>query len=227
MNEQFSGAYINANSTVHRLDSRIKLLCFVLALAFTLASNGVLMYLINLAVLIICAKLSKIKISYLLASLKRVWLFALIILVMNALFYDGSKQIFYMITEEGISKGFHIALNIVFIFLWSGILLSVTSPMQMMDAIGFYLKPLKYVGVKVDGITLIISVAIQFIPILLSEASNIKKAQTARGAEFESKNLFKKAKSILPLVVPIFVSAFKRADEMAQALEARGYTGGL
>jgi energy-coupling factor transport system permease protein len=109
--------------------------------------------------------------------------------------------------------------------MWANILLCTTLPIELMNGIRFFLTPLKLFKVPVDNLTLIISVAIQFIPTLLNEASNIKKAQIARGAQFESKNIFKKAAAVLPLIIPIFVSAFKRADELSQALEARGYQG--
>ncbi len=231
MNDLFSGAYVNVNSPVHRLDSRIKLLFFILAVVLTLLSKSCLVYAVHFVLLTACTIISKIKISYLFSSLKRIWIFALVIFVMNAVFYEGKDVLFSLsmidVSKQGVLQGMHIVLNIIFIFLWSGLYLSVTSPMEMMRSIKFYLSPLKLIHIKTDNLTLIISISIQFIPLLLEEASNIKKAQIARGAEFESKNILKKARSILPLVVPIFISAFKRADEMSQAFEARGYKGDL
>lgn len=227
MNDFLMGAYVDNGSAVHRLDERIKLLAFVISIALVLASGNYIMYLIDFALLIICIIASKLNIFTLLSALKRIWLFLLIILLMNALFYSKENSLFsfwiFSVSKNGIIQGLKIALNVVLILLWVNILLSTTTPLKLMNAIRFYLTPLKWLKIPIDDLTLIISVSIQFIPILFEEAQSIKKAQTARGAELESKNIFKKAGAVVPLVVPIFVSAFKRADELSQALEARGY----
>lgn len=227
MNDFLMGAYVDNGSVVHRLDERIKLLAFVISIALVLASGSYIMYLIDFALLIICIIASKLNILRLLSALKRIWLFLLIILLMNALFYSKENPLFsfwiFSVSQNGIAQGVKIALNVVLILLWVNILLSTTTPLKLMNAVSFYLSPLKLLKIPTDTLTLIISVSIQFIPILFEEAQSIKKAQTARGAEFESKNIFKKAGAVVPLVVPIFVSAFKRADELSQALEARGY----
>lgn len=227
MNDFLMGAYVDNGSAVHRLDERIKLLAFVISIALVLSSGSYIMYLIDFALLIICIIASKLNILRLLSALKRIWLFLLIILLMNALFYSKENPLFsfwiFSVSQNGIAQGVKIALNVVLILLWVNILLSTTTPLKLMNAVSFYLSPLKLLKIPTDTLTLIISVSIQFIPILFEEAQSIKKAQTARGAEFESKNIFKKAGAVIPLVVPIFVSAFKRADELSQALEARGY----
>ena len=227
MNDFLMGAYVDNGSAVHRLDERIKLLAFVISIALVLASGSYIMYLIDFALLIICIIASKLNILRLLSALKRIWLFLLIILLMNALFYSKENPLFsfwiFSVSQNGIVQGLKITLNVVLILLWVNILLATTTPLKLMNAVSFYLAPLKLLKIPTDTLTLIISVSIQFIPILFEEAQNIKKAQTARGAEFESKNIFKKAGAVVPLVVPIFVSAFKRADELSQALEARGY----
>lgn len=227
MNDFLMGAYVDNGSAVHRLDERIKLLAFVISIALVLASGSYIMYLIDFALLIICIIASKLNILRLLSALKRIWLFLLIILLMNALFYSKENPLFsfwiFSVSQNGIVQGLKITLNVVLILLWVNILLATTTPLKLMNAVSFYLAPLKLLKIPTDTLTLIISVSIQFIPILFEEAQNIKKAQTARGAELESKNIFKKAGAVVPLVVPIFVSAFKRADELSQALEARGY----
>lgn len=227
MNNFLMGAYVDNGSAVHRLDERIKLLAFVISIALVLASGSYIMYLIDFALLIICIIASKLNILRLLSALKRIWLFLLIILLMNALFYSKENPLFsfciFSVSQNGIVQGLKITLNVVLILLWVNILLATTTPLKLMNAVSFYLAPLKLLKIPTDTLTLIISVSIQFIPILFEEAQNIKKAQTARGAELESKNIFKKASAVVPLVVPIFVSAFKRADELSQALEARGY----
>lgn len=227
MTDFVMGAYVDSDSLVHRLDERIKLFAFVVGIALVLASKNAIMYCVDFALLIICIAASKLNILRALSSLKRVWLFLLVILLMNALFYSKEQPILsfwiFNVTKAGIIQGARIALNVILILIWVNILLSTTPPIALMNSIGFYLTPLRWVKIPVDDLTLIISVAIQFIPILFEEAQNIKKAQIARGAEFESRNIFKKAGAVIPLAVPIFVSAFKRADELSQALEARGY----
>ena len=116
-------------------------------------------------------------------------------------------------------------LNVIFVILWSKLFVLTSYPIEITNAINFYLTPLKLFKVPTENLALILSVSIQFVPTLLIEAQNIKMAQIARGAEFESRNIFKKAKCIFPLIVPIIINAFKRADELSQALEARGYKG--
>lgn len=224
------GAYINRKSVVHKLNSRVKLPVFSAMTVLTLLSENAVMYGIDVILILVCTVISKLKISEITGFLKRMWLFLLIILLMNTLFYSEDNPVFTLgvinVSKEGFFQGLQIVLNVVLIILWANILLAVTSPIEFMQGIRFYLTPFKSLKVPVDDLTLIISVSVQFIPILLEEAEDIKKAQTARGAEFESRNLFKRAGAALPLVIPIFTSAFKRADELSQALEARGYRGG-
>lgn len=229
MNELHMGVYINHETAVHRLSEKIKIPVFTAMTVLTLVSKSAVMYGINLLLVIVCAVLSKMKISEITGFFKRLWIFLLVILVMNMLFYDAGNPVFTFgiisISKEGLFQGLQIVLNVVFILLWANILLATTSPIKLMQGIRFYLSPLKYLKVPIDDLTLIISVSIQFIPILIEEAASIKKAQTARGAEFESRNLFKRSAAILPLIIPIFIASFKRADELSQALEARGYQG--
>ncbi len=229
MNNLHMGTYINRESPIHSLSAKIKTAAFVLTVVFTLIFNSPIMYLADFLIIILCTVFSKLKIKEVFGFLKRLWIFLLVILLMNMLFYSVENPDYTFgiinISKEGFYQGCRIALNVLLIITLSNILLASTSPIELMNAIRFYLTPLKLIKVPVDDLTLIISVAIQFIPALLDEATNIKKAQIARGAEFESKNPFKRAKSILPLIVPIFIGAFKRADELSMALEARGFRG--
>jgi energy-coupling factor transport system permease protein len=221
--------YINRESVIHKLNPKIKLLLFVAMIVLIIVSKSVVMYGICFLIIVFCALLSKLKIDEMIGFLKRLWIFLLIILLMNSLFYSSDNPDFTFwiikVSKQGFYQGLNIVLNVVLILLSANILLSTTSEIELMQGIKFYLTPLKYLKVPIDDVTLIISVAISFIPILMEESSNIKKAQIARGADFESHNLFKRASAVLPLVIPIFVSAFKRADELSQALEARGYQG--
>lgn len=230
MNDNIMGTYVYKDSFVHSLSSKTKLFALLFMIVYTVLCKNPLMYVIDFALALVCALLSKINILRLMSFIKRIWLFLLVILLMNTLFFSKDNAIysigFISITVEGFFQGLKICLNVLLILIWSNILLSTTAPIDLMDAVEFLLCPLKLIKIPVNNLTLIISVSIQFVPILLEEATQIKKAQIARGAEFETKNILKKAKIILPLIVPIFVSGFKRADELSQALEARGYQGG-
>jgi energy-coupling factor transport system permease protein len=214
MSELHMGAYVNRQSAIHKLSVKLKLLAFVAMIVYTLVSKNAVMYGVDFLIIIICTILSKLKIAEMIGFLKR-------LCSNNPVFHLGIINVSY----EGFLQGLKVVLNVVLILMWANILLCTTSPIELMNGIRFFLTPLKLFKVPVDNLTLIISVAIQFIPTLLNEASNMKKAQIARGAQFESKNIFKKAAAVLPLIIPIFVSAFKRADELSQALEARGYQG--
>ena len=229
MDKTLTGTYVNISSPIHKLNVRYKIACLILMIALTLLSKSVVTYAIDLILLICSMVLSKVNFKYYLTAVKRLWLFCLIIFLMNSFFYNQGKVILNVgkinLTTGGIKQGLIIILNVLFVILWSKIFILTSSPIEITNGIKFYLKPLRLLKIPTENLSLIISVSITFIPILLLEAQNIKKAQTARGAEFESKNILKKAKCIFPLIVPIFINAFKRADELSQALEARGYRG--
>ncbi len=229
MDKTLTGTYVNISSPIHKLNVRYKIACLLLMIILTLASKNIVTYLIDLILLICSIILSKVNIKHYLVAVKRLWLFCLLIFLMNSFFYNQGKVILNIgkinLTSGGIKQGLVIIVNVLFVILWSKVFILTTSPIEITNGIKFYLKPLRLFKIPTENLSLILSVSITFIPILLLEAQNIKKAQTARGAEFESKNIFKKAKCIFPLIVPIFISAFKRADELSQALEARGYKG--
>lgn len=229
MNNNHYGGYINQKSPMHAADTRLKLLLFIGAIVLALLSKGGVMYLVDFALAFVFAILSKLKINQLFSFIKRLWLLLVLIFLMNFVFFAGGDALasfwIFKPSMAGLYQGAKIVCNVVLILMWAQIILATTPPMALMQGIDFYLAPLRLFKIKTDNLTLIISVAIQFIPILSQEADTIKKAQIARGAGFESKNLFKKAGAIIPLVIPIFVAAFKRADELSQAMEARGYQG--
>lgn len=229
MDKTLTGTYVNISSPIHKLNVRYKIACLIMMLALTLLSKSAASYMINFVLLIFAIILSKVNIKYYTVAIKRLWLFCLLIFLMNSFFYNQGKVIFNIgkinLTSGGIKQGLIITINVLLVILWSKIFILTTSPIEITNGIKFYLKPLRLFKIPTENLSLIISVSITFIPILLLEAQNIKKAQTARGAEFESKNILKKAKCIFPLIVPIFINAFKRADELSQALEARGYKG--
>ena len=160
-------------------------------------------------------------------SVRRVCWFLLVILLMNALFFAGEDALaswgIFQLSRGGIKQGFRVVSNVVLILLLGNLLTMTTLPTQVTTALESLIKPLKLIGVPTEEVAMIISVAIQFIPTLMEETELIKMAQIARGARFESKKLAERAASFLPLVVPIFIAAFRRAEELALAMEARGY----
>lgn len=229
MTDILTGTYVNINSPIHKLDVKYKIACFTAMIILTLAAKNNIVYIIDFALLVICVLISKLNIRHFISAINRLWLFYLIIFLMNSIFYGKGKAVISFwkinVTVGGIKQGAVIVLNVIFVILWSKLFILTSSPIEITSGINFYLKPLKLLKVKTENLALILSVSIQFVPTLLLEAQNIKKAQIARGAEFESRNIFKKTKCIFALIVPIFISAFKRADELSQALEARGYKG--
>ena len=224
-----TGTYVNISSPIHKLNVKYKIPCILAMIILTLAAKSYIVYIIDFVFLAICILISKLSIKHFILAISRLWLFYLIIFLMNSLFYGKGKTVLSLwkinVTTVGIRQGAVIVLNVIFVILWSKLFVLTSSPIEITNAINFYLKPLKLLKVPTENLALILSVSIQFVPTLLVETQNIKKAQTARGAEFESRNIFKKAKCIIPLIVPIFVNSFKRADELSQALEARGYKG--
>ena len=229
MTDILSGVYENINSPIHNINAKYKIPCFLAMIILTLAAKSYIVYIIDFLILAICILISKLNIKHFISAISRIWLFYLTIFLMNALFFGKGETVLSLwkinITTLGIRQGAVIVLNVIFVILWSKLFVLTSSPIEITNAINFYLTPLKLFKVPTENLALILSVSIQFVPTLLIEAQNIKMAQIARGAEFESKNIFKKAKSIFPLIVPIFINAFKRADELSQALEARGYKG--
>ena len=164
-----------------------------------------------------------------LASVARMGWFFLLIFVMNALFFATDDAIWHWwiltLSVPGIVQGAQVTVRLALILVMSNVLTCTTPPLEITGAIQTLLSPLRLVRLPVEDIAMILSVAVQFIPTLLEETDTIRKAQIARGARFESRRLHERAQAMLPLIVPIFLSAFKRADELAMAMEARGYRG--
>lgn len=229
MIDVLSKTYVNMSSPIHNINVKYKIPCFLAMIILTLAAKSYVVYIIDFLILAICILISKLNIKHFISAISRLWLFYLIIFLMNSLFFDKGKTVLSLwkinITTGGIRQGAVIVLNVIFVILWSKLFVLTSSPIEITNAINFYLTPLKLFKVPTENLALILSVSIQFVPTLLIEAQNIKMAQIARGAEFESRNIFKRVKYIFPLIVPIFINAFKRADELSQALEARGYKG--
>ena len=222
-----SGNYINGTSVIHTLNAGVKTLSLFLLMTAVITSTTFYSYIAIILILAIILKVSCLPVKLVLSPLRRLWHFFILIFIMNTLFFGTENPLFTFgiinITYEGIIQGIRVVFNVIYIMILANILTGTTTPMDITAGISFVLKPLKLLRIPTEDIAMIISIAFRFVPVLMEEALIIKKAQIARGARFESKKLKEKALSYLPLLIPIFLSAFRRADELALAMEARGY----
>ncbi|WP_053955675.1 energy-coupling factor transporter transmembrane component T family protein [Inediibacterium massiliense] len=223
------GQYYPVDSIIHRLDPRIKILstfAYILALFIVKDFTAYLYPVIFLGGVVI---LSKVPPSYMLRGLKP--LFLIIILTFSINIFMTKGEVIYElgpldITKEGLHQAIFMALRLILLIIGTSLLTLTTSPIQLTDGIEKLLNPFKKIGVPAHELSMMMTIALRFIPTLLEETDKIMKAQMARGADFESGNILNRAKSLVPLLVPLFISAFRRADELAMAMEARCYRGG-
>ena len=222
------GQYYPADSILHRLDPRVKFvgtLVYVISL-FLFHNWGYLLGTVFLAVMI---KLSKVPFKFITKGLKSIFVLLAITMVFNILFTPGEVLVRIWkitITHEGVAMACRMSVRLIFLMIGSSLMTLTTTPNQLTDALESLLGPLKKIHVPVHEISMMMSIALRFIPILLEETDKIMKAQMARGADFESGNLIQRAKALIPILVPLFVSSFRRADELAVAMECRCYHGG-
>ncbi|MDE5670898.1 MAG: energy-coupling factor transporter transmembrane protein EcfT [Eubacterium sp.] len=221
------GIYLDGDSLLHKLDATVKLLLFIILIAAVIAADSLPGYIaLFLFTASICI-LSKIGIKAAVGNVLRLFWFFVTIFIMNLLFFKAENAwiSFWIFNPsfDGLMQGIKVVARVAALLVFSNIVNSTTPPLEVTSAIENMISSLRFLRVPVSQLALILSVSIQFIPILFEEADMIKKAQTARGAQFESKRLPDKAKAVVPMVVPIFVAAFKRADELSLAMEARGY----
>lgn len=222
-----TGQFLPGNSLLHKLDPRIKIICLIILIAAVIGASSILGYSLVLVMIFIPIMISQLPISYALGSIGKMYLFFLVIFMMNALFNNSGEALaswwIFHLSIGGIKQGFSVVINVILIIVLGNLLTLTTSPTQVTSALESLIKPLKLIGIPTEDIAMIISVSIQFIPTLMEEAEMIKMAQIARGARFESKKLSERARSYVPLIIPIFIAAFRRADELSLAMEARGY----
>ena len=223
------GQYYQTDSALHRLDPRVKLVgtfAYLIALFVVDSWVGYLLAALFLAAMI---RISNVPFRYIVRGMKTI-LFLLLITVCFNLFLTPGEVIwqfgFLKMSREGLSFAIKMALRLSLLILGSSIMTLTTTPTQLTDALESLMRPLKKIHVPVHEISMMMSIALRFIPILMEETDKIMKAQIARGADFESRNLVKKIKSLVPLLVPLFISAFRRANDLAMAMEARCYRGG-
>jgi energy-coupling factor transport system permease protein len=224
------GQYFPGSSLMHRMDPRVKLLLTIAIIVLIFFVHTYWGYLAVLAMLMLAVACSRISFKFVLKGIKPMWFVILLTFVMNIFFLTGEKVLWQWgavkIYQEGIEKAIELAIRLILLVMCSTILTLTTSPKEITDALESLLRPLKAVHFPVHEMALMMSIALRFIPTLMEETDRIMKAQTARGASFDSGGLMEKAKGMIPILVPLFVSAFKRADELALAMEARCYHGG-
>ncbi len=225
------GQYYPAESPIHYLDPRTKIamtFIFIISLFF---STHLLLYAVAAIVLATVIKISKVPFSYMIKGLKSIMILVLFTVIINVFLTLGDTVLvdlgFATITLEGLIAAVAMAVRLMMLIIGSSLLTLTTSPIDLTDAIERLLKPLEKIHVPAHEIAMMMTIALRFIPILLEETDKIMKAQMARGAEFEKGGLIKKAKNLIPLLVPLFISAFRRADDLALAMEARCYRGGV
>lgn len=224
------GQYYPSDSVIHRLDPRTKvIMSFVFVISLFLTSN-ITVYLGVAALFLTITKISKVPISFILRGLKTVFLIIAFTVAFNLFQTPGEvvwfEWSFLRITREGVFSAIAMAMRLILLIVGSSFLTLTTPPVALTDAIESLLKPFEIIKLPAHEIAMMMSIALRFIPILLEETDKIMKAQLARGANFDQKGLIKKSKAMLPLLVPLFLSAFRRADDLALAMEARCYRGG-
>lgn len=221
------GQFVPGDSLVHRMDARTKLTGFLLVFLTVLIASNWFGYVLAAAMTAAVMCMACLPVKSFAKSLKSVWPFLLMIFGMNAFFFSGTAPFWswwiFQLTTAGMMQGLRVVVNVLFLMILSETLTSTTQPAQITSALESLLKPLKLFRVPVEDTAMILGIAIQFIPTLLIETDKIRKAQIARGARFEGHGLLGKATSVLPLVVPVFLSAFRRADTLSIAMESRGY----
>ena len=223
------GQYFPGDSVVHRLDPRGELVWVVFYIAALFQATGLASYGVMVLVTAGCVGLSHVPPKALVKGLKPILIIIVLTAVLNLFYTVGTPvvQIWKLtITYEGIARAFFMVIRIVMLICGTFLLTYTTAPVALTDGLELLLGPLKKLRVPVHEMSMMMSMALRFIPTLIEETDKIMSAQKARGADFESGNLLQRAKALLPILVPLFVSAFRRADELAVAMESRCYHGG-
>lgn len=223
------GQYYPADSVIHKLDPRTKLFATLLFIISVFSFDGIVGFIVMTAFLFGVIALSKVPLSFMLRGLKAIMILLVIAGLFNLFLTPG--QVLWSIwkihiTWEGLRNAVLMTIRMIYLIMGSSVMTLTTTPNQLTDGLEKALKPLQKINVPVHEIAMMMSIALRFIPILIEETDKIMKAQMARGADFETGGLVKKAKNMVPLLVPLFVSAFRRANDLALAMEARCYVGG-
>ncbi|MGI5988257.1 MAG: energy-coupling factor transporter transmembrane component T family protein [Dysosmobacter sp.] len=224
------GQYFPGDTVAHRLDPRTKILLVVLYITALFCAKGVVTYAIMAAVLAVCVRISKVGLRSLVRGLKPVLFIIIFTGILNLFFTPGDRYLvewgFLRISDTGLRNAVFMVIRIMLLIMGTFLLTYTTSPIRLTDALEQLMGGLKRFHVPVHELAMMMSIALRFIPTLIEETDKIMSAQKARGADFESGSLVQKAKALVPILVPLFISAFRRADELATAMECRCYHGG-
>lgn len=223
------GQYFPGKSVVHKLDPRFKIIITGIFIAMLFSADSFIALVIGIIFLIVSFLLSKIPFKLMLKSLKPIIPIIVFTSVLNIFFLDGVvlfKIGFLKVTYEGLRTSAFMIIRIVALIMGSSLLTYTTSPITLTDAIERLLSPLKKIKLPVHELAMMMTIALRFIPTLIEETDKIMSAQKARGADMESGSLLQRAKALTPILIPLFVSAFRRAEELAVAMECRCYQGG-
>lgn len=230
MNKLLLGRYVNGDSLVHRMDARSKLVLSFYFVAIIFLCNNWQTYLLLAAFVLMCVKFSDLGIGFFIKGVKPL-LGLIVFTVLLQVFFTRGGHVYWAfgplsLTHFGIVNGFYVFCRFVLIIFMSTLLTLTTAPLEISDAIESLLKPLKAIKVPVYEISLMLSIALRFVPTLMDETEKIMNAQRSRGVNFSEGTLMQRIKAVIPLLIPLFVSSFNRAEELATAMEARGYRGG-
>jgi len=229
MNRITIGRYYPANSIMHSMDPRIKLIGTFMHISATLMANNFWGYGVAAIYVLLLIKISKIPVGLMLRGLRPIMYILIFAMLLNLFLAPGDNILaqlwFITITMEGVVFAIQMGLRLTLMIVGTSMLTLTTSPIKLTDGLEALLMPLKLVKVPSHDIAMLMTIALRFIPTLSDEMTKIMKAQTARGANFDSGGIIKRAKGLLPILIPLFVSAFKRADELATAMESRCYRG--
>ena len=223
------GQYYQTESVLHRLDPRVKLVGTIAYIVSLFLVNDVWGYLVAAIFLAAMIKLSNVPFKFIVKGMKAIMFLLMLTVVFNMFLTPGEALISVWkltITKEGLKLAIMMAVRLTFLIIGSSVMTLTTTPNNLTDGMENLMNPLRKFKVPVHEIAMMMSIALRFIPILMEETDKIMKAQIARGADFESGNIIKKAKAMVPLLVPLFISAFRRANDLAMAMEARCYNGG-
>jgi energy-coupling factor transport system permease protein len=230
MDKLIFGRFIPGDSVIHRLDPRAKLIAAFYFIVIIFLANNWQTYALMTVFTLVFVFLSKIKFSFFIKGLRPMLVLILFTVALQVLFTKGGTEYFALgpiaITHFGLVNGVYIFFRFVLIIFISTLLTLSTPPLDMSDAMEYLLRPLKIVHFPVHEVSLMLSIALRFVPTLMDETEKIMNAQRARGVDFGEGNLIEKMKAIVPLLIPLFVSSFNRAEDLANAMEARGYKGG-
>ncbi len=223
------GQYYQTESVIHRLDPRVKIVATMVFIISLFVADNIVGYILAGIFLAVEIGLSHIPFRFITKGMKAIVFLLMITVVFNLFLTPGKALVsfwIFTITYEGLLLAVRMAVRLIFLIIGSSVMTLTTTPNNLTDGLESLLNPLKKIRVPVHEISMMMSIALRFIPILLEETDKIMKAQMARGADFENGSLIERAKSLVPILVPLFISAFRRANDLAMAMEARCYSGG-